>query len=273
MTSLPPFSHLWKETWNRFGANNNLMLSIGAIGSLPLIAITFIPVQQTAAGYLIIGALFLLAALWSGLASMAIYASAAHPEIRTIGDSLRLGGSRWVAFFTTQLLEGLAVIIPAILLFGALAAISFSSIRNVGFEKIEKMDGSMILIIATLIIAGLIGLSFWAYRLTFSGFIVFSENKRNLAALRSSLALTKGRVMELWGKFFVFGLCLVAISIVISIVSDISTASMSEESIAYIIISSLFGLLSNMILIPLETLFVAVLYHALRTNEQPTIQA
>jgi hypothetical protein len=273
MTSLPPFSHLWKETWNRFGANNNLMLSIGAIGAVPLIALTFLPVPKTPAGFLLTVGLYLIAALWSGLASMAIYASAAHPEIRTIGDSFRLGGSRWIAFFTTQLLEGLAVLVPALLLLGALVAVSFSSIRAVGFSNIEKMDGSMILIIATLIIAGIIGLSFWAYRLTFSGFIVFSENKRNLAALRSSLALTKGRVMELWGKFFVFGLCLVAISIGISIISGISTSSMSEDSLAFIIISSLFGLLSNMILIPLETLFVAVLYHALRSNEQPTIQA
>lgn len=273
MTSLPPFPQLWQDTWKRFGANNNLMLSIGALGAAPLIALTFLPIEKNIPSIATAVGLYILAALWSALASMAIYASAAHPEIRTLGDAFRLGGSRWWSFFSTQLLEGLAVILPAIILLAVVVAISLPAVRDVGLNNIEKMNDSLFLSIGGLLIAGMIGLSFWAYRLTFSGFIVFSENKRNLAALRSSLALTKGRVMEIWGKFFLFGLCLIAISIGVSIISGISTSSLSEDSLAYTIISSLFGLFNNMILIPLETLFVAVLYHALRNNNQPTTQA
>lgn len=240
------------------------MLMIGAMAALPMVALSFLTVEKNTTSILIAVGLYLVSAIWTSVATMAIYASAAQPDIRSFNDVIRLGAHRWVDFATTQLLQGAVIMLPLLLLFGGFVVVSYSTIQNLSDNTLSNAQVGSMLLAVSLFLIGCIIISFWAFRFSFAGFIVFREKIKNIAALKASYSITRGHYVELWRKFFLFGLCLVGISIAVSILSDITTTSLAKESLAHDIVESAFSLLQYVITIPLQTIFLAVLYDALR---------
>lgn len=283
MNKLSSVSGLIRQTLQDFQREAKIVLAVGSLAALPALLMSIIMPQPgaltmtwifTALGF------SLLYIFWSSLVSAGMYAKIAHPEeIHTMDEAMQAGMKRWFTYWTTAMLQWVYIALPVIAVFLALAVVIAGFVIHRGsahvtiqyiFDHFSELWIVTMIAMTLFAVAGIIA-SYYSLKFIFSGFIVFKENIGNMAALRRSGELARGRIWDIAIKMFVFGLVIALISIALGIVDGIATAPILHTRMASII-DELFRWVQWMISLPLGFLFIANLYHdIIRANASASV--
>ncbi len=268
------FIQMIKNVWHRYNQDFSVLFPISIVAASPIIlagALGFTDESRLASiaenelwtptMISIIGGIVLIAfvtALAASLAGVALQARIAAPEKATsVGGAFRYGLSRLIDLFTTNILEGLAIVVWMIPGFALFIWAIWHQFK-IGSNAIQF--GPLLIGFLALVIGVLVSV-FFSLRFMFGTYVVFREERKNIDALRRSFDLTKG-------FFWSVAWRLAGVNILVSIATAILNGSVVLISSYFpgtveTIFTETVAALITVVSVPLQILFLSELFRNL----------
>jgi hypothetical protein len=236
-------------------------------------------------GILLIICFVVLVLLGIWLQSSLIYKVFSKNKSLGVFESLRAGRKYFWRFLGLVIIFILIFIIPLIIIIGIIWLAVLLGTANLILSAI------LVVIIIVAIIAYFIFVTYLWIKWTFSFYILVAENKRVMGSLKSSKELVSGRWWRTFGCLLLFLLIISGISILFSVSAGVINMSMSFNTIVNsatstnadptsftptlsnmviisTIVSFIFNILSQIIVVPLIILFMKNLYISRKNSKK-----
>lgn len=172
----------------------------------------------------------------------------------SLKESYYQGTSRFVTFFLTLVMLGLAII-PALI---GLYVYSLAAITSDGYsapiaQQIFGMGVGLLIALPT----------YWMFvRWVFAPYEVMINNLSQIAAIKASRSITLGRYWKVFGRL----LCLLIVVILVAVLVALPAVLLGQMTGLTTAMLAIFQIISTCVVLPFAHIYLIKLYHSLKSE-------